>query len=121
HVMLLDVSDRNDPRVVSNYEISGNYNNARMIGGLVYVVTASDLYDYSHPVVPLVTESGMTIARPDIYYFDNPEPYYSFNTITSIDLEEGADNPVNSSTFMMSPASTIYASENNIYIAYEKH
>lgn len=121
HAMVLDVSDRENPRVINDYEISGNYNDARMIGSHVYVVTTSDLYDYRHPIVPLVTEEGTTIARPAIYYFDNPEPYYAFNTITSIDLARDAENPINSSTFMMNPASTIYVSEDNIYIAYEKH
>ncbi len=121
HVILLDVSNRDNPRVINNYEISGNYNNARLIGNLVYVVTTNDLYNYWHPNVPLVTEAGRTVARPAIYYFDNPDPYYSFNTITSIDLSRDAENPVNSSTFMMNPASTIYVSEDNIYIAYEKH
>lgn len=121
HAMVLDVSDRENPRVVNDYEVSGNYNNARMIGSQVYLVTTSDLYDYRHPIVPLVSEAGTTIVRPAIYYFDNPELYYAFNTITSIDLASGVENPVNSSTFMMNPASTMYVSEDNIYIAYEKH
>ncbi|HEX7033399.1 MAG TPA: beta-propeller domain-containing protein [Nitrososphaera sp.] len=121
HAMLLDVSDRENPRVINDYEISGSYNSARMIGNLVYVVTTGDVYDYRHPIVPLVTEAGTTIARPEIYYFDNPEPYYAFNTITSIDLARDAENPVNSSTFMMNPASTMYVSDDSIYIAYEKH
>lgn len=121
HAMILDISDRENPRVINDYEVLGNYNNARMIGSQVYLVTTSNLYDYRHPIVPLVSEAGTTIARPAIYYFDNPELYYAFNTITSIDLADGVENPVNSSTFMMNPASTMYVSEDNIYIAYEKH
>lgn len=121
HAMVLDVSDRENPQVVNDYEVSGNYNNARMIGSQVYLVTTSDLYDYRHPVMPLVSEKGNTIVKPAIYYFDNPELYYAFNTVTSIDLASGAQNPVNSSTFMMNPASTMYVSEDNIYIAYDKN
>ena len=121
HAMVLDVSDRENPQVVNDYEVSGNYNNARMIGSQVYLVTTSDLYDYRHPVMPLVSEQGKTIVKPAIYYFDNPELYYAFNTVTSIDLVSGAQNPVNSSTFMMNPASTMYVSEDNIYIAYDKN
>jgi inhibitor of cysteine peptidase len=121
HAMVLDVSDRDNPKVVNDYEVSGNYNNARMIGSQVYLVTTSDLYDYRHPIVPLVSEAGATIVRPAIYYFDNPELYYAFNTVTSIDIADGSENPVNSTTFLMNPASTMYVSEDNIYIAYEKH
>ena len=120
HAMVLDVSDREGPEVLNDYEVSGSYNNARMIGSQVYLVTTTDLYDYRHPIVPLVSEAGSTIVRPAIYYFDNPELYYAFNTVTSIDIAE-AENAVNSTTFMMNPASTMYVSEENIYIAYEKN
>jgi inhibitor of cysteine peptidase len=122
HALVLDVSDMENPKVLNNYEVSGNYNNARMIGEQVYLITTSDLYDYRHPIVPLVSESSRTIVRPDIYYFDNPELYYAFNTVTSIDIAgTDAEQAVNSTTFMMNPASTLYVSEGNIYIAYQKN
>jgi uncharacterized secreted protein with C-terminal beta-propeller domain len=118
---VLDVSDRENPKVVNDYEVSGNYNNARMIGERVYLVTASDLYDYRHPIMPMVSEAGSTIVRPSIYYFDNPEPSYAFNTVTSIGIAGEAEGAVNSTSFMMNPASTMYVSEDSIYIAYEKN
>lgn len=121
HAMVLDVSNRETPKILNDYEVSGNYNNARMIDGHVYLVTTSDLYDYRHPIMPLVSEAGTAIVKPAIYYFDNPELYYAFNTVTSIDIAGNAENPVNSTTFMMNPASTMYVSEDNIYIAYEKN
>jgi uncharacterized secreted protein with C-terminal beta-propeller domain len=122
HALVLDVSDRKNPDLLNDYEVSGNYNNARMIGDRVYLITTSDLYDYHNPIVPLVSESSRTIVRPDIYYFDNPELYYAFNTVTSIDVAStGTSQAVNSTTFMMNPASTLYASEDNLYIAYQKN
>ena len=121
HALVLDVSDRENPEVLNDYEVSGNYNNARMIGDQVYLITTSDLYDYRNPIIPLVAESSQTIVRPDIYYFDNPELYYAFNTVTSIDIAGDADQAVNSTSFMMNPASTLYVSEDNIYIAYQKN
>jgi uncharacterized secreted protein with C-terminal beta-propeller domain len=121
HALVLDVSDRENPEILNDYEVSGSYNNARMIDDRVYFVTVSDLYDYRHPIVPLVSESSTTIVRPDIYYFDNPELYYAFNTVTSINIAGNAGQPVNSTTFMMNPASTLYVSEDNIYIAYQKN
>jgi uncharacterized secreted protein with C-terminal beta-propeller domain len=121
HALVLDVSDRENPEVLNDYEVSGNYNNARMIGDQVYLITTSDLYDYRNPIIPLVAEASQTIVRPDIYYFDNPELYYAFNTVTSIDIAGDADQAVNSTSFMMNPASTLYVSEDNIYIAYQKN
>ncbi len=120
HALVLDVSDRTDPKVFKNYAVSGAYSNSRMIGDFVYLVTSSDIYDYRQPMVPRVAESDRTVVMPDIYYFDNPEPYYSFNTVTSIDITSG-DDAVRSKTFMMNPAATLYVSEKNIYIAYQKY
>jgi uncharacterized secreted protein with C-terminal beta-propeller domain len=121
HALVMDVSDRENPKVLDDYEVTGNYNNARMIGNHVYLVTVSDLYDYHHPVIPKVMESSRTVAMPPVYYFDNPELYYSFNTVTSIDIAPGAKNAVNSTAFLMNPASTLYVSEDSIYIAYQKN
>jgi uncharacterized secreted protein with C-terminal beta-propeller domain len=122
HALIMDVSDREKPEIVKDFEVSGNYNNARMIGDNVYLITASDLYDYGHPVMPSVMESSRLIIAPEVYYFDNPELYYAFNTVTSIDLANADDDDaLESKSFMMNPGATLYVSENNIYIAYQKN
>jgi inhibitor of cysteine peptidase len=120
HVMILDVADRADPKVAKNYVVSGAYNNARMIGDYVYLVTTSDLYNYRQPLIPKVADASTTLIVPDIYYFDNPEPYYNFNTVTTVNIKSAQD-AIKSQTFMMNPASALYVSENNIYIAYQKY
>lgn len=120
HVMILDVTDRANPKEAKNYVVSGAYNNARMIGDYVYLVTTSDLYNYRQPVIPKIAEASTTLVVPDIYYFDNPEPYYNFNTVTTVNIKS-AEDAIKSQTFMMNPASTLYVSENNIYIAYQKY
>jgi inhibitor of cysteine peptidase len=121
HALLLDVSDRANPKTVHDYVVSGSYDDARMIGDRVYLVTTSDLYSYRQPLVPKITESSRTVVAPDIYYFQNPEPYYNFNTVTSIDLANKDDDIIDSKTFMMNPSSTLYVSQDNIYIAYQKY
>lgn len=119
HAVVLDITDRAEPEKLHDYEVSGAYSNARMIGQRAYLITTSDLYSYSHPVIPKIMESSSTVVVPDIYYFRNPEPYYSFNTVTSIDI--AGEDDLQSKTFMMNPASTLYVSESNIYIAYQKY
>jgi len=122
HALIMDVSDREKPEIVKDYEITGNYNNARMIGSSVYFITTSNLYDYGHPVIPKIAESSRTVVFPEIYYFDNPELEYPFNTVSSIDISAlDSDSALESKTFMMNPAATLYVSEDNIYIAYEKN
>ncbi|HVX03041.1 MAG TPA: beta-propeller domain-containing protein, partial [Nitrososphaera sp.] len=127
HALLLDVSDRSDPKTLHDYVATGLYHDARMIGDRVYLVTTSDLYNYRQPLVPKITESSRTVVAPDIYYFKNPEQYYNFNTVTSISLSSSPsgggkdDTDVISKTFMMGPASTLYMSPDSIYIAYQKY
>jgi len=122
HVVIMDVTDRQNPRIIHDYKISGNYNDARMIGNYVYIVTNSNLDDYHHPILPRIMESSKVIATPDIYYFDNPEQSYSFTTVTSVSVFGINDNStILSKTFLMDPASTVYASENNLYITYQKY
>jgi uncharacterized secreted protein with C-terminal beta-propeller domain len=124
HALIIDVSDRADPKVIRNYEVSGEYSNSRMIGSRVFLLTFSGV-DYQRPVAPTVAESSKTVMTPEVYYFDNPEQSYTFNTVTAINLDGiKAREPAGallSKTFMIGSASAVYASENNIYIAYQEN
>jgi inhibitor of cysteine peptidase len=120
HILILDVADRAAPRTVKNYVVSGTYNSARMIGDYAYVITTSEIYNYRQPLLPRVAEAGRTVMVPDVYYFRNPEPHYNFDTVTSVNIKSEQD-AVNSQTFMMNPAATLYVSQDNIYIAYQKY
>ncbi|MFQ5941687.1 MAG: beta-propeller domain-containing protein [Nitrososphaerales archaeon] len=117
HALVLDISDREDPKTVKNYEVRGYYREARMIGDHVYFVTRSDI-DYHRPIVPGIMESSRTVMVPDVYYFDNPDLYYAFNTVTAIDI---FGDKINAETFMMDSAGTIYVSEDSIFITYSKY
>ncbi|HKU48763.1 MAG TPA: beta-propeller domain-containing protein [Nitrososphaera sp.] len=124
HALLMDISDRESPKVLRDYAVTGSYSNARMIGSQIYLVTSSELYDYGHPIIPKVMESSSTIVRPDVYYFDNPELNYAFNTVTSINLDASGTDPsesIQSQTYMMNPSSTLYVSQDSIYVAYPKN
>lgn len=117
HALVLDVSDRNSPEILKDYEIDGRYQDARMIGNFVYFITREGI-DYFNPVMPVVLESSEPILRPDVFYFDNYERNYNFNTITAFDV---FGDSINSETFMMGNADTIYVSQDSIYITYQKH
>ncbi|HMK32603.1 MAG TPA: beta-propeller domain-containing protein, partial [Nitrosopumilaceae archaeon] len=61
--------------------------------------------------------SGIAIT-PDVYYFDNPESSYNFNTITTFDI---FSDEINSKTFMMGATGTLYVSNDAIYLTYQKY
>ncbi len=117
-VLIYDISDRANPKIVKNYSISGSYYQSRMIDDFVYVIAQEGVYYGEVILLPVLAESGRIIARPDVYYFDNPEDNYVFQTIASFSVDGG---DVNVKTFMMGYANTLYVSQNNIYLAYQKN
>lgn len=121
HVFIYDISDRSEPELVKDYNLDGYYFESRMIGDYAYFIVKDDVY-YSGPIIalPQIKSSARIIARPDIYYFDNPEQNYVFHTVASFNIFEEKDE-VNAKTFMMGYSNTLYVSQDNIYIAYQKN
>ncbi|MBN2367824.1 beta-propeller domain-containing protein [Candidatus Woesearchaeota archaeon] len=120
HAYIYDISNREKPKLEKDYDLKGNYYDARMIGDYVYLIVQDYVYHYRRFVdVPVVMESSKTVISPEIYYFDNPESSYNFNTIMSISLKDLDE--VQAKSFMMGYSDTLYVSENNIYMAYRKN
>src|SRR3989338_1526147 len=116
NIYIYDVSDRTDPQLSESFSMTGSYYQSRMIGDMVYIVTQDGVSYGPLLMEPMVT--GQELIKPEIYYFDNPESEYKFNTIASIDMDN--EKVVDSKTFMLGYANTLMVSENNIYIAYQK-
>jgi len=117
HIIIMDVSSKESPKIIKDYSVNGYYHNARMIGNVVYLISIAEV-NHFQPIIPLIREDARTIISPDVFYFDNPESYYNFNMVTAIDIF--ADT-IKSETYMMGGAGTIYMSENNLYITYQKN
>ncbi len=120
HAVVYDISDKEDPKVVKDYDVKGNYITSRMIGDYVYVVVQDYVYYYNRILdLPVVMESSKVVVSPEIYHFDMPETNYNFNTVMSLSLKD--EDKVEAKTFMMGYSNVIYVSENNIYITYQKN
>lgn len=119
HVIVYDITDRADPEIEREFTLDGNYLQSRMIGDHVYFLVRDDvrIYDY-YPEMPVIREGTATVVKPDIYYFDNPEESYQFTTVASLDVTSGA---VDAKSYLMGYASTIYASEEHLYVAYQRN
>ena len=116
HVQIIDISNREDPQMLENFEVDGYFHNARMIGDVAYLVTVSGV-SYHYPVLPEIRNDEGVVASPEVFYFDNFDRNYNFNTITAIDI---FTQDVNSETFLMGGAGTIYVSENSLYLTYQE-
>ncbi|MFH1364374.1 MAG: beta-propeller domain-containing protein [Candidatus Aenigmatarchaeota archaeon] len=120
YTQVYDISDRENPDLVRDLVMNGSYYDSRMIGDYVYIVINSPI-ERDHIVVPLIYENGAAVrtAFPEVYYFDSPDYSYRFTTIMSINTQDDSQNP-NSEIYMMSSATNMYVSQDNIYITYRK-
>ncbi len=120
HAVVYDISDKKDPKVEEDYDTKGYYITSRMIGDYVYMVVQDPVQYYGRAVdMPMVKAASGKMIRPDIYYFDNQEDNYNFNTVLSFNVNE--KDSIKAKTFMMGYSNTIYVSEKNIYITYQKN
>jgi inhibitor of cysteine peptidase len=121
HAIVYDISDRNNPKVMKDYTIDGDYTDARMIGSLVYMVTKQQVYlnTGDHVVVPAIREGTTTVARPDVWYFDNHESQYTFTTVTSLDAASG--NQKDAQTYLLGSGNILYVSPDAMYVSYQKY
>lgn len=121
HALLYDISDRADPKLLKDYNLAGNFLSARMIGDYVYFIVQDGVRYYTRTVdVPVVKEASSVVVQPDIFYFPQPEDNYNFNTVMSFNIGDESEEP-QAKSFMMGWASTVYVSEDTIYIAYQKN
>ncbi len=120
YTAIYDISDRKSPEVIKEYSVDGDYIDARMIGGTVYMVTREYVYPYNNDIlVPAVREGETVVAAPDVYYFDNPEREYAFTTITAFDAAGGAQKEAK--TFLLGSGNILHVSQDAMYVSYQKY
>jgi inhibitor of cysteine peptidase len=118
-VTVYDITDRSDPDEVEDFVITGNYYQSRMIGDYVYFITQEQVYYYQYDMPMPRIAAASRVIMPDVYYFPNPETNYNFNTIASFNIQD--TDELNAQTFMMGYSNTLYVSQDNIYITYQKN
>jgi uncharacterized secreted protein with C-terminal beta-propeller domain len=121
HAVFYDISNRKNPEVIKDYQIDGDYTDARLIGSNLYLVTREQVYIYKDEeiTVPCLRESEKCIVTPDVYYFDNPERQYAFTTVSSFDMNSG--NEKDAKTYLVGSGNIMYVSPVAMYISYQKY
>ena len=112
-IAVYDTTDKTAPTMERNVTVDGNYMDSRMAGGYVYAIINEQAG--SRPPVFSPNQRGF----PEIYYFDVPSSYYTYNNIISLNVDD-VQEPVKSKVFLLGGYSTIYASQDNIYMTYQK-
>lgn len=120
-INIFDISNKADPVLTRNFTVSGSYFDSRMIGNYLYAVTSQSAFIYNGAVsVPAVYNGGIAYAASptSIYYADmNQSSYYSFTSFYGLDVLNDQQAATNM-TVLMSGASTMYVSPDNIFVTY---
>ena len=121
YIDVYDISDKANPILIQNFTVSGSYFDSRMIGNYVYAVVSQPATDYDNNVsLPIIYngDSASAISPTCIYYTDMVQPsYYTFTSFYGINIADDTQQPTNL-TVMMGGASTMYVSQNNMYVTY---
>jgi len=119
-VNVYNVSDKRNPALLRNFNVTGSYFNSRMMGEYVYFVTSQPAYViYDQVILPVIyTNEGMKKIGPtEIHYSNASDDYYTYTTIVALNLQNTAEEPA-SETIMMGGTSSMYVSLSNIYITF---
>ena len=121
YINVYDVSNKANPVLTRNFTVSGSYFDSRMIGNDVYAVVSQPATVYNNAVtLPAIYngKSESAIAPTSVYYTDMVQPsYYTFTSFFGINVLDDTQTPTNL-TVMMGGASTMYVSQNNMYVTY---
>lgn len=118
NVYIYNLENHENPILESNLSFQGSYLSSRMIGDYVYLISSKYAYsDNSDPIIYYNNGIEKTVPAGDVYYYNNPEQSYVFNSISAINLN---DNSVNTKVYLMGGTGVVYVSNNNVYLTYTK-
>jgi len=119
HAYVYSLGDRSNPELVRDITFSGTYYDSRMIGDMVYVITNENVY-YGMGEIPMpeVKDGAGTTIEPPVSYFDVSFDSYTFSTISSFSM--GDDRTLSAGSYLLGYTSTLYVSQDNIYMAFRK-
>ena len=116
---------------LSKIEIDGMYYQSRLKNGYVYLITNNYSFYYANPILlddiiinPIIeTKAGKvssterTVVMPKDGTPENKNMY----TVTTLKYSDSKDSVIDSLDLLLDYSSTIYMSENNLYIAHKEN
>jgi inhibitor of cysteine peptidase len=120
HAFTFSIKDREDPELVRDISLTGNYYDARLIGNHIYTITTDRARWHMDNVrLPEVYDGESLVKTPEIYYANIPAHSYVFNTLASFDIRGKESDPIEAETFLLGYGSTLYVSQENLFLAYQ--
>lgn len=122
-VTIYDISDRTNPKAYKELFYDGNYRDARMVGGYVYLIANQPLIKNNDELdMPRIMYSGeeTTIAASEIAYFPVSDYGYQLTTIFALELDD-LDKDLVRESFLTGYTQTLYMSSNALYLTAPKY
>ncbi|MBN2066804.1 MAG: beta-propeller domain-containing protein, partial [Candidatus Thermoplasmatota archaeon] len=124
HIILYDISDRENPVKIRDVSLEGYYYTAHMIDEYVYVITTQYTYEpvlyegAESSYVPkiCIDEDVKTIGLSSIYYINDPGISKTLTHIVSVHIKD-VSKEVHAEVFLVGDPSVIYVSSDSVYIA----
>ncbi len=122
---------QNSLEELSKIEMDGTYYQSRLKDGYVYLITNTSQFYYSNPIVlddviinPIIeTKAGKvsSLDRTIIMPKDGTPENTNMYTVTTLKYSEASDSVIDSLDLLLDYSSTIYMSEDNLYIAHKEN
>ncbi len=116
---------------LSAIEVDGEYYQSRLKDSYIYLITNTNNFFYSNPILlddiiisPIKEERAgkiSTTERTMIMPRDGTPDNKNIYTITTIKYDESQDSVIDSLDLLLDYSSTIYMSEDNLYIAHKEN
>jgi len=110
-ILIYDISDRCEPKLIKDINITGHYMTSRMIGKYLYLITTMPvIYVENEVVLPVIND--VKVDPTDIKYFEKDYGYV-FTIILAVDVDSG---DYSWQVFMLGNSANVYVSLSNLYI-----
>jgi len=124
-IKVYNIHDRANPTLIRtrNITVEGNYFNSRMIGNYAYILVGQPIYtDENDVTLPKISYSNKTETVPanQIYYTNITDKFNTYINVLAINLHNDHQKPTVKS-YLQGYASTMYVSQNNIYLTYSTY
>lgn len=124
--IVMDISDKENPKEEKRVSLDGYYNNSRMIGDNVYFISNKSIYYYKdlddEDILPIYRDSikgddTYTINAEDIAYFKGTR-CYSYMLVAGFNIKDKKEASIET---IFGASDTVYASSENLYVVQEKY
>ena len=123
HIEIFELKDMENPELVKDVSVPGDFAGARLIGDYVYLVTNQYSYeiyssDENETIIPTIVVNGETREVPlsDISYVEIPGSSKTLTNIVSVNVHDDTKD-VTAKIFLLGSTQILYVSKENIYVS----